>query len=56
MIYLNWENGAEIYHSAFDQGICFFKYFIYLFVEKGERREKEGEKHECVVASHTPPY
>ena len=29
----------------------FFKYFIYLFSE----REREGEKHQCVVASHAPP-
>ena len=30
----------------------FFK-IIYLFLERGEGRE--GEKHQCVVASHTPP-
>ena len=29
--------------------------FIYLFLERGEGREKETEKHQCVVASHTPP-
>ena len=31
--------------------------FIYLFLDRGEGREKEreGEKHQCVVASHTPP-
>ena len=33
----------------------FFKDFIYLFLERGEGREKEGEKHQCVVASHAPP-
>ena len=27
---------------------------IYLFLEKGERKEKEGEKHQHVVASHVP--
>ena len=33
----------------------FFLIFIYLFLEKGEGREKgEGEKHQCVVASRTP--
>ena len=31
------------------------KYFSYLFSESRERREKEGEKHQCVVASCTPP-
>ena len=29
------------------------KYFIYLFLERG--REKEGEKHQCVVAYWAPP-
>ena len=29
----------------------FFKDFIYLFLERGEGKEKEGEKHQCVVAS-----
>ena len=31
-----------------------FKDFIYLFLDRGERREK-GEKHQCVVATHAPP-
>ena len=29
--------------------------FIYLFLDRGEGKEKEGEKRQCVVASHTPP-
>ena len=29
--------------------------FIYLFLERGREGEREGEKHQCVVASHTPP-
>ena len=28
---------------------------MYLFLESGEGREKEGEKYECVVTSCTPP-
>ena len=32
-----------------------FKYFIYLFLEKGREGEREGEKHQCVVASHMAP-
>ena len=32
----------------------FFKRF-YLLLERGEGKEKEGEKHQCVVASHVPP-
>ena len=30
------------------------KIFIYLFLERGREREREGEKHQCVVASHAP--
>ena len=33
----------------------FFKDFIYLFLERGREGEREGEKHQCVVASHVPP-
>ena len=29
--------------------------FICLFLERGDGREKEGEKHQCVVASRAPP-
>ena len=27
---------------------------IYFFLERGREGEREGEKHQCVVASHTP--
>ena len=37
-----------------DEEVLFKKYFIYLFLERGREREKEGEN-QCVVASHTPP-
>ena len=45
---------------AYICNILFF-YFkkdcIYLFLERGggREREREGEKHQCVVASHVPP-
>ena len=29
--------------------------FIYLFLERGKEGEREGEKHQCVVASCVPP-
>ena len=32
-----------------------FKDFIYLFLEKGREGEREGEKHQCVVACHMAP-
>ena len=34
--------------------ICFFKDFIYLFLERGREGEREGKNHRCVVASHVP--
>ena len=34
--------------------VIFFFYY-YLFLDRREGREKEREKHQCVVASHTPP-
>ena len=33
----------------------FLKHFIYLFLERGRKGEREGVKHQCVVASSTPP-
>ena len=33
----------------------YLKYFIYLFLERGREGEREGEKPQCVVASHAPP-
>ena len=37
-------------------GFSFFKDFIYLFLERGGRKgEREGEKHQCVVASCMSP-
>ena len=33
----------------------FLKDFIYLFLERGREGKREGEKHQCVVASLAPP-
>ena len=33
----------------------FLEEFIYLFLERGREAEREGEKHRCVVTSHTHP-
>ena len=30
-------------------------FYLFIFREKGGEREREGEKHQCVVASCTPP-
>ena len=43
--------------QGFEQGrsgVCFFKILL-VFRERGREGEREGEKHQCVVASHTPP-
>ena len=34
--------------------LYFLKDFIYLFLERGREGEREGEKHQCVLASHVP--
>ena len=28
---------------------------MYLFLEREREEEREGEKHQCVVATHIPP-
>ena len=33
----------------------FLIFKIYFFRKRGRKGEREGEKHQCVVASHTPP-
>ena len=30
-------------------------FYLFIFREKGREGEREGEKHQYVVASHTPP-
>ena len=35
--------------------LFFKKYFIYLFLEREREGEREGNKHQCVVASLAPP-
>ena len=37
--------------------LLFLKKFYLLIVrERGKEGERKGEKHQCVVASHAPPY
>ena len=31
------------------------RFYLFNFRERGREGEREGEKHQCVVASHTPP-
>ena len=31
------------------------RFYLFIFRERGREGEREGEKHHCVIASHTPP-
>ena len=33
----------------------FFRFYLFMFRERGEERESEGEKHQCVITPHVPP-
>ena len=35
--------------------LSFLKKILLIFRERGREGEREGEKHQCVVASHVPP-
>ena len=34
---------------------CFKDFHLFIFRERGLEREREGQKHQCVVASHAAP-
>ena len=54
LLFLNPLGKSNIIHS--NCGV-FFKECIYLFIfrDRGREGEREGEKHQYVVASHVPP-
>ena len=29
--------------------------FLFIYFKRGKERERQGDKHQCVVASHAPP-
>ena len=31
------------------------RFYLFIFRQRGREGEKEGEKYQCVVASHAPP-
>ena len=35
--------------------LFFLRFYLFIFRERGRERKREGEKHQCVVASCTPP-
>ena len=54
MFYLwlkKWNQSLPIYFTQ----IWFFKLFYFIFTKSGKEGEREGDKHQCVVASHVPP-
>ena len=36
-------------------GFFFFRLYLFIFEHRGREGEREGEKHQCVVASLMPP-
>ena len=37
-----------------ERGIFFLRLYLFLFRQRGREGEREGGKHQCMVASHTP--
>ena len=35
--------------------VSFFFKILFIFRQRGREGEREGEKHQCVVATHAPP-
>ena len=35
--------------------IYFLRFYLFIYRERGRKGEREGEKHQCVVASQAPP-
>ena len=49
------ESMLWLHVSEFPSFFFFFK-ILFIFRQRGMEGEREGEKHQCVVASHVPPY
>ena len=55
MYITNMSNSPEENPNATMATNDFFKrFYLFIFREKGRDREREEEKHQCVVASRTP--
>ena len=33
----------------------FLRFYLFIFIQRGKEGEREGEKHQCAVASHVAP-
>ena len=42
-------------NSLYTLYVVFKRFYLFIFKERGREGEREGEKHQCVVASRTPP-
>ena len=38
-----------------DYAFFFKRFYLFIFRERGKEGKREGEKYQCVVASHVPP-
>ena len=43
------------YHGLLSSFIFFWRFYLFIFRERRREGERDGEKHQCVVVSHTPP-
>ena len=42
-------------HTVLNYTFIFLRFYLFIFKEMGREGESEGEKHQCVFASHWPP-
>ena len=47
--------GAHGIVTALLSKAIFKRFYLFIFRERGREGERQGEKHQCVVASPTPP-
>ena len=50
-----WQAGSHLATKFYCFFFFFLRFHLFIFRESGKEREREGEKHQCVVVSHTPP-
>ena len=47
-------NGVHLLNDTGKNGIFLKRFYLLIFRERGREKEREGEKHQCVVASCAP--
>ena len=43
-----------MYLVSLSEGDFLKRFYLFIFIKRRREGEREGEKHQCVVASHTP--